>query len=152
MLLIIGIFVGLLGLAVLATVIYILVNRRKNLRVLVGSPGKVEVGSKFKLDLRITNPTRATETLEFLDVNKSFLDCFEMIGVLPHAQSKVEALGSTGIHYQKEIGPGQFISIEIHLRAVRPGKARGEISAINSRLLAGKGARTMVEVIPSDSS
>lgn len=146
MLRLIGAILGLLAVVLVAATVYIRINRGRRLAVLVSAPDRVRLGADCRLEIRIVNPTRSPQVLDFLDIENSLLGHFELIGVLPHAKSKAEALGSTWIHYKKEMPAGESIAVEVHLRPVRIGRAAGGISAINSRLL-GKRVPACIEVV-----
>jgi hypothetical protein len=113
---------------------------------LASAPSHVNVGAKFKIDIRIANQSKHDQIFDMLSLDKKFVDQFNFIGISPMAMGQASALGGTCISYQKQLSPNESMRLELHFEAIRPGIFIGNFSAINSKLLTGKAAKINITV------
>ena len=140
------IIIILLLLILLSAVLYITFNGKYHLMTLASAPSLVNVGAKFKIDIRIANQCKHDQIFDMLSLDKKFLDQFIFVGISPMAKGQASALGGTCISYQKQLSPNESMRIELYFEAIKPGIFIGNFSAINSKLLTGKAAKVKITV------
>jgi hypothetical protein len=143
---IVPLIILLLLISLLVPILYIRINGRCQLMTLLSGPSQVNVGDRFKIDLRIVNPSKDDQMVEMLSLDKEFLDQFNFLGVVPAAKGQASAMGGTGIGYRKLLTPNESMPVELHFEAIKPGTFTGNFSAVNAKLITGKAAKTTVSV------
>jgi hypothetical protein len=112
-----------------------LASRRSVLKVYINAPSQVKLGANCILDLLIHNTLTKSVVLYSVSVEDSLMKHFEFLGLLPNAIGTSHALGCIAWSYERLLNSGGSLAIQIHLKAVLIGCARGDVSAIDSRLI-----------------
>ena len=133
-----------------AGVAYVRLNARSRLAISADVPGRVDVGSRVHLRVHVSNPTRSRQVFEILSIDNTFLKQFKLVGLSPQGKGMGEALGSRGFQYGTALGPDEAIEVRVVLEATTAGLAKGEVSAVNSRLV-GRSTAIATQVVESAS-
>ena len=100
----------------------------------VEQPAQLRVGQEAALRLIIGNPHRRPVRLEDVDVASGYIQGLVIVGAAPAPRRGLwhERLQVFSMSYDQDLAPGALDEWVIRVKAIRPGRFRGEVAVYSA--------------------
>lgn len=96
-------------------------------------PSEVAMGSTVSMVITATNPHKVTVILDSVDMDDSFLAGFQVVNIVPEPTDTmhVPLINQRSWSFEKQVAPGESISVAFVLKPVMEGHFSGEVDVCN---------------------
>lgn len=92
------------------------------------APSTAAVGEVFTMNVTATNTGEKDTTLGSIDIYDTFLDGFEVVGVMPKPERDNAIFDFHSYYFDGiRLQPGESASVSFELKAAKPGKWQGDV-------------------------
>lgn len=127
-----GIASILVVLAGAALIYYVFVRELPVLDATLDAPHSVTLDSEFEIVVTATNPHAESVTLDSIDIQQTFLDGFQVVGVTPEPVDTMNVFGMIRTwEFGIPVAPGDSTEIRFEFRAVEEGRFSGDLDVCN---------------------
>lgn len=123
--------VAVLGMIVIVVVGAVLYRQTPVLSASLDAPAAVPLDTEFTLVVTATNPHAKPVTLDSIDIQDSFLEGFQVLGVEPEPKSTQHLFTFRTWDFGKKIPAGAAEQVRFQLKAIQAGHFSGDIDVCN---------------------
>lgn len=96
-------------------------------------PSEVAMESTMSMVITATNPHKEPVTLDSVDIDDSFLAGFQVVAIVPEPieTTHVPLINQRSWSFEKQVEPGDSISVSFELKPVMEGHFSGDVDVCN---------------------
>jgi hypothetical protein len=115
------------------TLWFLLVRELPVLDTTLSLPSEVAMGSTVSMVITASNPHKEPVTLDSVDMDDSFLSGFQVVGIAPEPTDTmhVPLVNQRSWSFEKQVAPGESISVSFELKPVMEGHFSGDVDVCN---------------------